>query len=55
MWRIFETNTSTYQSKADLDVNILFGNIIHLIEPEIRKILEKCFFGNQYSKFHSGP
>ena len=33
-----------YQSKANLDEKILFGNIPHLTSPEIRKMLVKGMF-----------
>ena len=33
------------QSKANLDVKIVFGKVIHLLDPEIRKVLEKGFYG----------
>ena len=52
---IFETKLLIYQSKANLDVKILFGNITHLIDLEIWEILEKGLFGDQDSTFHSGP
>ena len=38
---VFETKTLSNQSKANLDVKILFGNIIHIIDPEITQMLEK--------------
>ena len=37
MQSIFKTKMLIYLSKANLDVKIMFGNIIHLIDPEIRK------------------
>ena len=40
-----------YQSKANLDVESLFGNITHLVDPEVRKMLERGLFGNQDSTF----
>ena len=43
-----------YQSKANLDANILFGNINQLIDPEIRKMMERSLYGNQNSTFHYG-
>ena len=43
MCPIFKTKMLIYQSKANLDVKILFGNIARLIDPEIRKMLEKGF------------
>ena len=52
---MFETKMSIYQSKNNLDVKIFFGNITHLIDPEIRKMLENGLFGNQDSTFHCGP
>ena len=39
-----------YHSKANLDLKILFGYIIHLIDPEIRKMLEIGFVWE--SRFH---
>ena len=38
-----------YQSKVNFDGKILFGNITHLKEPEIRKMLERGLWG---PKFH---
>ena len=55
MRQLFETSMLIYQSKANLDVKFLFGNIAHLLDPEIRKIQEKDLFGDQDSIFHSGP
>ena len=37
-----------YQSKANLDVNILANRITHLLHPEIRKVLEVCVFFNLF-------
>ena len=34
---IFKTEISIHQSKANLDEKILFCNISHLIDPEIKK------------------
>ena len=34
---------------------ILFGNITHLVDPEIRKMLGKGLSGNRDSTFYSGP
>ena len=31
-----------------------FGNITYLIDPEIRKMLERGLYGNQNSTFHYG-
>ena len=35
-----------YQSKANLDVKILFGKVTHPRDPEVRKKLSKFFIGN---------
>ena len=40
MWPIFKTEMFICQSKANLDVKILF-DIFHLIDPEYGKILER--------------
>ena len=48
---IFKTKMLMYQSKVNLDVNILFDNITHHIDLEMRRGL----YGNQDSTFHSGP
>ena len=55
MWAIFKTNTLTCHSKAKLDEKILFGKIIHHIDPEISKMLEGVCFEIKNSTFHSGP
>ena len=55
MWPIFETKMLIYQSKANLDVKILFREITDHLDPEIRKMLERCLYWNQHSTFHSGP
>ena len=52
---IFKTEMLMYQSKANLDVKILFGNITRYLDPEIRKMLIRGMFGNKDSSFHSGP
>ena len=52
---IVETSMLIYQSKANLDVKILFGKIKQLQDPEIMKMLETGLFGNHDSTFHSGP
>ena len=38
MWLMFKTKMLIFQSKANLDVRILFGNITHLIGPEIKPL-----------------
>ena len=37
----------TYQAKANLDENILFGKIIHHLDLEIRKMLERACLGTR--------
>ena len=44
-----------YQSKANLKDRVLFGDIPHLIDPEIREMLVNGLFRNKYFTFHSGP
>ena len=39
MGPIFKTKMLIYQSKANLNVKILFGKITHYLDPEIRKVL----------------
>ena len=41
--------------KASLDVNILFGRITHLIDPEIRKMMARSFHGDENTTLNSGP
>ena len=53
--RCFETKMLIYQSKANLDGKIFFGNITHLMDPKIRKMLEKGLLGHKDSISHSGP
>ena len=36
-----------YLSKANLDVKILGGKIIHLSDPKLRKMLERIFIGRR--------
>ena len=38
-----------YKSKVNLDEKILFGNIPHLTDPEIWKMLVNSMFGNKIS------
>ena len=47
---IFKTKMLVYQSKANLDGEILFDKITHLLGPKIRKMLIRRLCGNQ--KFH---
>ena len=41
---IFKTEMLIYQSKAKLDVKILFGKITHHLDPEIMKMLKRVSF-----------
>ena len=50
MQPIFESKMFIYQSKANLEVKIVLGNI----DPEIWKMLEKTLLENQDSTIHSG-
>ena len=50
----FKTEMLIYQSEANLDEKTPFGNIPHLIDPEVRKMLVQGMFGNKNSTFHSG-
>ena len=52
---IFKTKVLIYQSKANLDVKILFGKIKHLKDPTTIKMLVKVCIGIENSTFHSGP
>ena len=47
MWLLLKNKILIYQSKANLDMKILFGKITHLIDPKIRKTLERSLYGNQ--------
>ena len=44
-----------YQAKANLDEKSLVGNITHLLDLKIRKMLKEGVFGKQDFTFHSGP
>ena len=46
-WLILKNKQLTYQSKANLNMKILLGDITHLIDPEIRKMLQRGLYGNQ--------
>ena len=52
---IFKTRALIYQSKANLDENILLGKITDYLDPEIRKMLVKGKLGNEDYTFLSGP
>ena len=55
MWLIFKTEILIYQFNANLDEKILFGKITRLVDPEMRKMLERGFYGHEDSTNHSGP
>ena len=61
VWVIFKTKMFIYQSKANLDEEILFGRITHhldhsfCLDQDIRKTLVKGMFGNCDFTCHSGP
>ena len=55
MQSIFKTEMLIYQSRANLDENILFGKITHHTNAEIGKMLVRSMFGNRILHFHSGP
>ena len=44
-----------YQSKANLDVNVLFGKVVHLLDLEIRKMLVKDLLGKEAIMFDFRP
>ena len=44
-----------YQSKANLDVDILQIKITHHLDQEIRRMLERGLHGNEDSIFDSDP
>ena len=44
-----------YQSEMHVDAKILFSIIIHLLDPEIWKMLVRDLCGNENSTFDSGP
>ena len=44
---IFETEMLIHQSKANLNVKILFSNNTHLIDPEIRKCWKTVCLGTK--------
>ena len=50
---IFKTKLLIYQSKVNLDEQILSANIPHLVDQEIWEMLVKSMFGNKDSTFHS--
>ena len=52
---IFKTEMLIYLSKANLDGEILFGNMLHLTDHKIRKMLVQGMFGNKNPTFHFVP
>ena len=53
-WLIFKIRMLFYQSKVNLDVEILFRNASRLMDPDITKMQKRDLYGNQSSTFHSG-
>ena len=47
---MFKPEMLIYQSKANLDENILFGEIIHLEDPKNRKVSVRSLYGSR--EFH---
>ena len=55
MWPIFQTLMFIYQSKANLDEQILFGKVTHLYDPNNLYVpLRVGFVGIKNSTFCSG-
>ena len=53
---IFKTKMLINHPKDNLDVKIFIVKIIHLVDPEIRKMLVRGLYGNKSPTFpHSGP
>ena len=53
---IVKTEMFICQSKANLDMKILFSIITHHLDPEIRQMLINGKYGNdEDSTFHAGP
>ena len=52
---IFKTEMFIYQSNVNFDEKFFLSNTSHLIDLEIRKMLERGLYGNQDSTFHAGP
>ena len=50
---VFKTKISTSQSKINLDVQILFGKIIHCLDPEFRKQPLRALDRSRNSTFSS--
>ena len=45
---VFKTEVLIYKSKAKLNAKISFRNITHLIDPEIRKMLERELYVKKF-------
>ena len=48
---IFKNKLSIYQATANIHAKILIGFIIHLIDQEIRKMLERGLYRTKISHF----
>ena len=55
MRSIFNHKTLIYSLNNNVDEKILFDEITHHLNTEIRKMLVNGKFGNRDSTFHSGP
>ena len=52
---MFRSKTLIFQSKANLDKELLFSKIAHYLDPELSKMLVVGdMFRNERSTFHSG-
>ena len=51
---ILKTKILIYQSKANLDAEILFGSITHLQDSQIRKMSARNKCGNENCTLHYG-
>ena len=54
MLPIFKTEMFICQSKINLDESISFGNIPHLTDLEVRKMLVQGMLRHKNSTFHFG-
>ena len=50
MWPVFRSAMFTYQSKANLDVEILFGKITHLLDLKAKNTGK--FYSTANQTFH---
>ena len=55
MWPIFKNDMFIYHLKANLDVQILFRTINHLLRPKIKEMPVKSIIRVENSTILSGP